>query len=48
MENISYKNKINNLIEKAKVKANQPIADKALGFISAINQFSFQYQLIHF
>ena len=41
MENISYKNKINNLIEKAKVKANQPIADKALGFISAIESIFF-------
>ena len=41
MEKFSYKSRLNNLIEKAKVKANQPIADKALGFVSAIESIFF-------
>ena len=41
MEKISYKSKINNLIEKAKIRANQPIAEKILGLISAIESIFF-------
>ena len=41
MENISYKSRINNLIEKAKISANQPIAEKILGLISAIESIFF-------
>ena len=41
MEKISYKSKINNLIEKAKISANQPIAEKILGLISAIESIFF-------
>jgi membrane protein YqaA with SNARE-associated domain len=41
MEKISYKSKINNLIEKAKIRANQPIAEKILGLISATESIFF-------
>ena len=41
MEKISYKSKINNLIEKAKIRANHPIAEKILGLISAIESIFF-------
>ena len=41
MEKNFYKSRINNLIEKAKIRANQPIAEKVLGFISAIESIFF-------